>query len=158
MYRSWSGNWANNRTAIEVAILVLLVVASLFIIRHFNHHAQAASLSTGNNGSVHSLNISATNQTSGSDTQDSSAPAEESFVSGQSTGNSRTSLTVNGQNIPLPENGSISQSVPNDNGGTTQVNASSSSSSSSSSGAISGQATNSNQTSVNINVSSGDGL
>lgn len=158
MYRSWSGNWANNRTAIEVAILVLLVVASLFIIRHFNHRAQAASLSTSNNGSVHSLNISATNQASGSDTQDSSAPAEESFVSGQNASSSHTSLTVNGQNIPLPENGSISQFVPSDNGSTTQVNASSSSSSSSSSGAVSGQATNSSQTSVNINVSSGGGL
>lgn len=158
MYINWSGNWDNNRTAIEIAVLVLLVVASLFIVRHFNHHAQAASLSTDNSGSVHSLNISATNQTSGSDTQDSSASAEESFVSGQNASNSRTNLTVNGQNIPLPENGSVSQSVPNGNGGATQVTASSSSSSSSSSGAVSGQATNSTQSSVNINVSSGGGL
>jgi len=60
----------------------------------------------------------------------------------QNTGTSKTTLTVNGEQIPVPSNGTVNKTIESDDG-TVNVQASGS-----------GQANNSNSVSTNISVNS----
>ena len=147
------GNWAlsDNRVVVIAGVAFLLAVAGVFMISRLTQASPAGSTS---NSQVMKTSGSLNTQTSQTTVNDdSSAPAEEFLdespgqVSSQ-TSNS-TKVTVNGQNIPIPENGSVSQTI-NSNGSTTTVNVDNRSSSS---GTV-GSSTNRSSSSVNVRVQS----
>jgi hypothetical protein len=134
-----------NRAVVETAVLVVLALTAALVL-HNLHHVSAAN--TG------STNLSATPGPSPFVNNQSSVPAEGSSGSAQNT--NQTRVTVNGQVIDVPQNGSFNRTIT-DGSTTTTVNAQSSNSSSTSQGGVS----NSNNSSVNVNVNShteGDSL
>lgn len=88
----------------------------------------------------------------------SSEPAEP-LQPVNSSNSTSTSLTVNGQNIPIPENGSVNTTV-NSGNGSAQVSASSSQSTSSSSQSTStdGQGSSRSSSNLKIKVNSSGGV
>jgi hypothetical protein len=141
MGRVFDASILTNRAVIETAVLVVLTLAAVLIL-HNLHHVSAANTGSG-------TNLSAQNTTSSSTSNQSSVQPEGSSDSGQATNSNHTRITVNGQDIQVPQNGSVNQTMTDGNT-TTTVNAQSSSSSSDSQG----QATNSNKSSVNVQVNS----
>lgn len=132
-----------NRVALETAVLVVLALGAVFIL-HNLHHVSAASSNSG------SANLSSRQDPAfPSDVNQSSVQPEDSLDSGQNSNSNNTRITVNGQDIAVPPNGSLNQTLT-DGSTTTTVNAQNRSSSSSSSGRI----TNSNSSSVNVSVNS----
>jgi hypothetical protein len=135
----------NNRSTILFCLAVLLFIASLAAAHQIN-----AAISPTANGST------SLKQTINSD---SSAPAEgfsnsdtDPQRSSDSQQSSRTSVTVNGQSIPVPENGSYSQTIKNDDGSTTTINSQSSHTQSNT--ATNSQVNSSNSSSINVQVNS----
>lgn len=147
-------NWeiSDNRAAGIAGIIFLLAVAGVFMVSRITQ-ASPAGEALNNSGVIKQSDLSNT-QTSRSTVNDnSSAAAEESLddSSGQASSqtSTTTSVTVNGQNIPVPENGRVSQTL-NTNNGTTTVNVDNQSSSTGSAGS----STNRTKSSVNVRVNS----
>lgn len=148
------GNWvlSDNRVAVIAGVALLLAVAGIFMISRLTQASPAGS--TSNNSQVMKTSGSLNTQTSQTTVNDdSSAPAEEFLNESPGQASSQTSnntkVTVNGQNIPIPENGSVNQTI-NNNGSTTTVNVDNRSSSS---GTV-GSSTNRSSSSVNVRVQS----
>lgn len=128
-----------------LAGLAVVALAGFLIIRHALQAGATAPSAT------HTLHFS-TNQKSSADS--SAAGPESAPDSNQAANSSNTSLKVNGQNIPLPQNGTVSQTLTDDNGTTTTIDAQHSESSSSS---TSGQTSTNSSSTVNVNVNSSSG-
>ena len=75
-----------------------------------------------------------------------SDPSTTVHATTNSTGDSATQLTVNGQSVPVPQNGSVDRSFTNDTG-TTSVNVSTS---------TDGSTSNTSSTSLDLNVTTSD--
>jgi hypothetical protein len=133
----------NTKVIILVGVLAMIVVANSLISRQVS---QATSSPQGNK-SVKSSGFSGTNSVASP--QESSAPTED-FSGQNSSGqnSSQTNITVNGQNIQLPDNGEVHQTMTYGNT-TTTVDAQSSSSQ--------GQASNTSSSSINVTVNSSGG-
>lgn len=139
------GEIVSNKNLVEIMIMAALTIAGIFIVRQFQQVSAASA------GRTQSLNITSPAKTASTDS--SSADTSEPANADSSANNSsHTSLSVNGQPIEIPENGSVSQTVVTDNG-TATVNAQSSKTSTTSQGG----ASNTTSSSVNINVRSGGG-
>jgi hypothetical protein len=135
----------NNRTVIIFCLAVLLFIASLAAAHHLS--AAIPSGPTSSTSLKQTLN------------SNSSAPAEEfsnsdtgSQDSGVSQQSSRTSVTVNGQAIPVPDSGSYSQTINNGDGSTTTINSQSSHTQSNTT--TNNQVNSSNSSSVHVQVNS----
>lgn len=149
MIRVADVSWVHNKAVIEAAVLIVLALAGLLVVRQM-HRVSAVSPQ----GQAHSLNVSSSARSardnSSTQTPESSAPAEDfsnDNSGGQTSSNNRTSLTVNGQPVDMPQNGRLNQTIINEDGSTTTINTQSQNS-------ASGDASNSNHSSVNINVDS----
>jgi len=133
-----------SKSFIEAAILAVVIIAALLIVRQL-HQAGAAS-----DSAVHSL--SAQTAVPASQTPESSSAVDtinSSLSSDGSGSTTNTSLSVNGQDIALPANGTVNQTLT-DGSTTTTINAQTSTVSSGGQG----QASSSNSSSVNIRVNS----
>lgn len=147
------GNWvvSDNRVATIAGLVFLLAVAGIFIVSRLTQASPAAITPASQVMKTDSLSNTQTSQTTVDD--NSSAEAEEFLnessgsLSGQTS--NHTSVTVNGQSLPIPENGSVSQTI-NDNGSTTTVRVDNQSSSTGGAGS----STNRSQSSVNVRVHS----
>lgn len=125
---------------VEIVLLAGVIIAGLLVVRQLHRPAVTP------NSAVHGLNTPLVLPP----TQSESSVNEDSFNSsdsagGSNTSSSHTSLSVNGQDIPLPANGSINRTTTDGNT-TTTVNAQTSSSD--------GQSGSSHSTSVNVDVNS----
>jgi hypothetical protein len=132
----------SSKTALQAAILLILALGAAAVARQMHQVTTAAS----DPGQI--ITIPAGPAPAASEIPESLAPAEDSLDSAAAeqtlnTSNTSSSLTVNGQDIPLPQNGQVNQTL-SDGGTTTTVNASSSSSGGG----------NTNHSSLNINVHS----
>src|SRR6266576_455950 len=111
MFRFW-GLVLPNSKATLAAVGILLAVAAFAIAR------QLSSAQTSPNNSpqiVHSVNLPFLSNSS----TDSSDPAAD-IKQGSNTNSSQTSVTVNGQSIDVPDNGSVNQTIQT-GGGTATV-------------------------------------
>jgi hypothetical protein len=134
-----------NKSLVEAAVLALLVIAALLLV-HQMHQVSAADA----NPAVHSLVKPGISVQSIQSAQ--SSTAEDSFNSDSSSadagsansGSAHTSVTINGQTVPVPQNGTVSRTIQNQNG-TTKVEVDSSST---------GTSANSSNSSVNVQVDS----
>jgi hypothetical protein len=137
-----------NKSFIEAAVLAVLVIAAL-LLAHQMHHVTAA-----NSGPAVRI-LGATSPASYSAQSNGPPGAGESFGSSetsQSSGSStHTSLNVNGQDIPLPANGSVNRTITN---GDTTTTITADTSSSSSADSAQGQASSSNNSSVDVRINS----
>jgi hypothetical protein len=140
MGRIFDVSMLTNRAVIETAVLVILTLAAVLVL-HNLHHVSAA-----NSGpAVSTGQAPASLPDSAQSSVQSGAPSN----SGQNSNTANTRVTVNGQVIDVPQNGSLNQTVTDGNT-TTTVNAQNSSSSSSSAG----QSINTNHSSLNVHVNS----
>jgi ABC-type phosphate transport system substrate-binding protein len=144
------GNLAmlNIKTVAIFGLVVLLIAVSLAL-------RQLTAAAPSNN---HAQTIQTTGVTTSSSNDSTNSPAsagESLNNSPAQTNSNKTQVTVNGQSIPVPQNGSVSQTIDN-NGSTTTVNVQSQH-------ASQGGASNTNSSSVSVDVnssssSSGDSL
>jgi hypothetical protein len=128
----------NSKTAVLAAVSLLLAIAGIAAVRQLTS-AQAAPASGPS--IIHSVDLSS------SPASTNNSPAQP-IDTNQGANSSQTSVTVNGQSVDVPENGSTSQTIQSD-GGSTTVNVQSSHSST-----RTGQAGNTNRSSLNVNVHS----
>jgi hypothetical protein len=135
----------NLRDQLIIAGLMFFAIAGFLFIRYM-HQAAATTDS--------SLPMIQTTKTHGADpvNSEASAGAEDTSAASQSGSSSSTSLTVNGRNINLPRNGAVNQTITDENGNTTTINAQHSESSSSTTSE--GQASNTSSSSVDVNINS----
>jgi hypothetical protein len=127
----------NSKTAVLAAVSLLLAIAGIAAVRQLTS-AQAAPASGAN--VIHSINLSS------SPASTNNSPAQP-IDTNQGGNSSQTSVTVNGQSIDVPQNGSVSRTMESD-GGMTTVDVQSSNHSTTS------QAGNTNNSSVNVRVRS----
>lgn len=134
---------SGNMAILEAAILLVLALAAILIIHKFQ---RVSAVSTGNQ--KHSVLLNTGNNTALSNDSSpvNSGPAE-------SSSSNTTKVTVNGQSIPVPQNGATSQTVENEDGGTSRVETTNQQSSSNESGT----ATNHSSTTINVHSSSKKG-
>ena len=118
--------------ATTAALLIAMPAAAMSISMHQRSTAKADSVS------VKSTTSSGNSAKPVTTTVVSESPAE----AGASVQGSHTTMTVNGQSVSVPENGTTTQTIETD-GGTVNVQATGS-----------GQATNNNGVTTNINVQS----
>ncbi len=137
----------NPKHQILLAALLLTALAAFLVLRH-SHQADASV--------NHSGDINLTSSGDSQEFEESSAVPEGSSNSEQSSNSSTTNVTVNGRHIDLPQNGSISQTITDENG-TTTIKAEHSESSSSSNSDQTGISSNSS-VNVKVNSSSTDSL
>ena len=134
---------SNTKAALLVSLLAIVFAGGLTIAHQFGVQANSSA-------TTHPATIQVTNH---SDTSAEPSSSDEGFINNDSstdsssTSSTNTSVIVNGQSIPVPQNGSVSQTITSD-GTTTDVNVQSQNSS------TVGQAGNSNHSSVNVNVQS----
>jgi hypothetical protein len=139
MVRLADVSFPHTKVAALATLLVLLALAGAGIAKQFSQTAPVNTLGP---------QIIKTSK-SPLDVQNvPSAPADSLSVSAQSQNSSQTSLNVNGQQIDVPDNGTVSQTIENQNG-TTTVNVNSNSTKS-----TTGTGTNTSRSSVNVHVSS----
>lgn len=130
-----------NKAILEVAILLTLALAAIIIIHKFQH----VSAGSPSQGQSILLNASKSPTVSAADSSDGNNSPNDSSNS------SSTKLTVNGKDIPVPQNGASSQTVPNQGGGSSQVDTNSQHTSTTS---ASGTATNNSNTSITVTSTS----
>jgi hypothetical protein len=130
---------SNTKAVIIVGLVIMLAVAALFISRQFT------SASAGSDSGVQVIRSI---NTSASDTDSPATGVEFLNPVPDSNNSTQTSVTVNGQAIEVPQNGSVTQTIEND-GNTATVNIQSENQSSST-----GTGTNTNHSSVHVNVRS----
>lgn len=125
--------------------LVALATTGLVALHRYSSSAAGAGRSPA---SVRSVNISTSTTPPAASSPNSSLPSEEflnstSFSQSSSQMPVHTNVTVNGQTIPVPQNGNVTRTIE-DQTGTTKVNVNSQTGST---------ASNNSNSSVNINVS-----
>lgn len=133
------------KTKLEFALLALAAAGGI-VAAHFVSSAAASPVTpSSDNQGVH---LSVSHQTSRT-SEESSAAAEDSSDSGQpATNSSSSSLSVNGQAVPLPANGTVDKTIDGP-GSATTIHAETSTSDTQS-----GQAASSSSSNVNISVDS----
>ena len=88
----------------------------------FEGHSIASSPITTKSGASSNPGASSS-QVEGASVNNGSSEDSQAANSSSSTNTNSTSVTVNGQNIPVPQNGSVQQTIPNSDGtGSTSVN------------------------------------
>ena len=130
-----------------VMLLVLLAAITAVVVSALRHDVAAKQAVTSNTSNSHatetSLTPAPTPKTSAAKTEvQSSSQSVTTHVTNSGTKGS-TSVTVNGQNVPVPASGNVHKVVTDDNGNTAEVNISTNSDQSGSS-----------DSSMNVNVSS----
>jgi hypothetical protein len=134
-----------NKSTVIILTLAVLAAAAWLAERQINHAAATPLASQ-----VHLIkDVQGPPVSAAQASEESSAAAGGSSDSGSSS-SSHTSLTVNGRNIPIPQNGSVSQTIDNGDS-TTTINAQTSSNSEQTS---QGSAHNTSHTSLNVHVNS----
>jgi len=126
--------------------LAVVALAGFLILKHALQADATTPLDS------HTLNLSTIHKSSA---DSSTLGTESASNNSQASSSSNTTLKVNGENIPLPQNGAVNRTITDENGTTTTINAQRSESSSSSNSA--GQASNSSSSSVQVNVNSTSG-
>lgn len=133
-----------SNSKITVGLILVISIAALVVIRQTS---QAAHPVINSHQSAQSVNSNAVVNDSFSSASVGTEPASGASQDNQSASN--TKVTVNGQDIAVPDNGEVHQTI-SDGNTTTTIDAQASSSSS----ASAGQASNSNSSSLNVNVNS----
>lgn len=148
---------ATNTRAIGMGFTAGILVISLAVTYTLYGNANDQPLETGHSSSQaapkSTERLPSTDQTKQEEATTMNDESTNSAGQGGSgsTSNSSTSVTVNGQQIDLPENGSYSGTIDN---GTSQTKVESNSSHSSSSSQNGNSSSSSSRSSVNINISS----
>ena len=140
----------NLRNQLIFAGLAIIALAGFLIVKH------ARQADTAFDTSSHSLNFS--NAETPSPDRIPLTELGDASTDSQPSSSSSTSLEVNGQNITLPRNGTISQTMTDEIGTTTTINARHSESSSSSSSESQASSSSSSSVEVNVNSSSVESL
>lgn len=109
-----------------------------------NSSLQASDKSSSNNNDNNNANADSNIDASLKSNVSSSSVEQHTTVSSSSNGpTSSAQVTVNGQNVPVPKNGSLSKTITNNSGGTSHVEVHSSNQ---------GTASNSSTTNFSVNV------
>jgi cytoskeletal protein RodZ len=147
-FRAYSKPFIIGLALLLFAVLILLVdrtagapkQAANSSALQINHSVSSSSNPLNSNNGTTSSNSTAQSNSSASSNVSASVNSSDS-------GHSSAKVTVNGQDIPVPQNGSTQQTVTSPDGSTTNVSVSQSTSGN-------GQATNANSTNTSLNVQS----
>ena len=141
------------------ALVFAMAAASIFVltlgvitVRAINGPKTVVENTVTSEGKTSTLSTSSeTSNDTSKEEEQSAMNQQSSTTSSDNTGSSsesKTTVTINNEQVPVPENGSVSRTITNDNG-TTQVNVSTNSDSNGSSHTSSFMTTNSNSSSIN---------
>jgi hypothetical protein len=142
MVRLFAAPVLAQKSVIGTVLLAVIVIAAFVLARQFHQTAAA-----GAGPAVHNLAAPVANSPAiPAESPETGDSLNSSADDSSSASSSRTNLTVNGRDIPLPANGTVNQTTT-DGSTTTTINAQTSTYGQ-------GQASSSNSTSVNVQVDS----
>lgn len=134
------------------AAFIFVLTLGVITVRAMTDQKTITDNTVKSEGKTSTLSTSSNNNATSSEGEQAAVNQQQSSASSQSTqgpsSESKTTVTINNETVPVPQNGSVERTITNDNG-TTQVNVSTNSDSSGNSYTSSFMTTNSNSTSMN---------